>query len=176
MMVGPGANFSDKFSTARLWVSRAASEHSELELGGSSAQGPAAGLANAGDGTARLTGADVTYRKFGEGTKRLLLRGEYVARRETVDGMGSTAKGYYLFGNLRNDKYASLGALYDWSEFPQAPNLHETALSLIYTKQFSEQYYLRLQGTHGSRPGDGNYNEMQLQWCWGVGPHTHNLE
>ncbi len=176
LMVGPGANFSDKFSTARLWTSSALSSTSELEVGGSYAQGPTAGLVNMGDGTAALSGVDVTYRHFGEGTARLLLRGEEVWRRETVDGMGTTASGYYLFGNLRNDKYASWGLLYDWSEFPQAPTLHESALSLIYTKQLSEQYYLRLEGTHGSRPGDANYNEMQLQWCWGVGPHTHNLE
>ncbi|MEI6501844.1 MAG: hypothetical protein WCP21_12555, partial [Armatimonadota bacterium] len=91
-------------------------------------------------------------------------------------GSNRTATGYYLFGNLRRDKYSSWGALYDWSEFPQAPNLHESATSLIYTKQFSEQYYIRLQGTHGSRPGDGSYDEAWLQWVWGVGPHTHNLE
>jgi hypothetical protein len=47
---------------------------------------------------------------------------------------------------------------------------------LIFTHQFNEQYYLRLQGTHGSRPGDEAYSELWAQWTWGVGPHTHNLE
>lgn len=176
LMAGPGASFEDRFCTGRLWVSHALGQHGEIELGGSYAQGDAPGYASAGDGTARLTGADLTYRHYGEGTERLLLRGEGVWRHEDVGPASSTAAGYYLFANYRRDKYASWGALYDWSEFPQAPNRHESAFSLIYTRQFSEQYLMRLQGTHGSRPGDGSYDELWLQWVWGVGPHTHNLE
>lgn len=176
IVAGPGAGFDDRFYTGRLWASHALSDRSELEVGGSYAQGPAAGYALSGDGTAHLSGLDVSYRHFGEGSSRLLLRGEQIWRRETVGSDSSTARGYYLFGNLRHNRYSSWGALYDWSEFPQAPDLHESAFSLIYTRQMSEQYYLRLQGTHGSRPGDGSYDEAWLQWVWGVGPHTHNLE
>jgi hypothetical protein len=176
ILVGPGAGFSDRFNTARVWASHPVGESNEFELGGSYARGPAEGYATEGSGHATLSGLDLTYRHFGEGDSRLLLRGESVWRREANDVAGSTAKGYYLFGNYRPDKYRSLGLLYDWSEFPQAPDLHESALSLILTQQFSEQYYLRLQGTHGSRPGDSSYNEISLQWVWGVGPHTHNLE
>jgi hypothetical protein len=172
---GPGANFADRFNTARLWTSYPLAENSELELGGSYAGGAAAGEEGAANGRARLAGLDLTYRHFGEGTSRLLLRGEGVWRRQTGE-MGNAAKGYYLFGNYRKTKYASLGLLYDWTEFPQAPDLHESALSLILTKQLSEQYYVRLQGTHGSRPGDDSYDELLLQWVWGEGPHTHNLE
>jgi hypothetical protein len=179
IMSGPGAGFGNHFGTARLWTSHAVGDNTEVELGGSYAQGPEAAFAPAllgENGTTSLTGIDLTYRHFGEGTARLLLRGEQVWRRETVGNAGSTATGYYLFGNIRRNQYSSWGALYDWSEFPQDPTLHESAESLIYTKQFSEQYYMRLQGTHGSRPGDGSYNEAWLQWVWGVGPHTHNLE
>ena len=172
---GPGANFADRFHTARLWTSYPLAENTELELGGSYAGGAAAGEAGAIAGRATLTGLDLTYRHFGEGTSRLLLRGEAIQRHQSgVES--STAKGYYLFGNYRKNKYSSLGLLYDWSEFPQATDLHESALSLILTQQFSEQYYLRLQATHGSRPGDSSCNELWLQWVWGVGPHTHNLE
>jgi len=176
ILVGPGVGFSDRFNTARLWASHPVGENNELELGGSYARGPAEGYATEGSGHATLSGLDLTYRHFGEGDSRLLLRGESVWRREANDLVGSTAKGYYLFGNYRPDKYRSLGLLYDWSEFPQAPDQHESALSLILTKQFSEQYYLRLQAVHGNRPGSGSYNELWLQWVWGVGPHTHNLE
>jgi hypothetical protein len=172
---GPGANFADRFNTARLWTSHPLAQDSELELGGSYAGGAAGGEEGAANGRARLAGLDLTYRHFGEGTSRLLLRGEGAWRRQ-AGGIGSDAKGYYLFGNYRKNKYASLGVLYDWSQFPQAPDLHESALSLILTKQLSEQYYLRLQATHGSRPGDNSYNGLWLQWVWGVGPHTHNLE
>ena len=176
ILTGPGAGFSDRFNTARLWASHPVGESNELELGGSYARGPAEGYAAEGSGHATLSGLDLTYRHFGEGDSRLLLRGESVWRREANDLDGSTAKGYYLFGNYRPDKYRSLGLLYDWSEFPQAPAQHESALSLILTEQFSEQYYLRLQAVHGSRPGSSSYNELWLQWVWGVGPHTHNLE
>jgi hypothetical protein len=176
ILVGPGAGFADRFNTARLWVGRPVGENNEIEVGGSYARGPADGFAVEGSGHATLTGLDLTYRHFGEGTSRLLLRGEGVWRHEATDAGESTASGYYLFGNYRPDKYKSVGLLWDWSEFPQAPDQHESAASLILTKQFSEQYYLRLQGTHGSRPGDNSYNELRLQWVWGVGPHTHNLE
>jgi hypothetical protein len=176
IVAGPGANFADRFNTARLWTSYPVAENSELELGGSYADGAAGELNGTSGGRARLTGLDLTYRHFGEGTRRLLLRGESVWRRQTGNVGDSSAMGYYLFGNYRQNKYSSIGLLYDWSEFPQAPDLHESALSLILTKQFSEQYYLRLQGTHGSRPGDNSYNELWLQWVWGEGPHTHNLE
>jgi hypothetical protein len=175
-LVGPGAGFSDRFNTARLWASRPLGESNELELGTSYARGPAEGFANPGSGHADLRGLDLTYRHFGEGTSRLLLRGEGIWRHEGDGFTGSTAHGYYLFGNYRKTKDSSLGLLWDWSEFSQAPDFHESALSLILTKQFSEQYYLRLQGTHGSRPGDNSYDELLLQWVWGVGPHTHNLE
>jgi hypothetical protein len=176
ILVGPGAGFADRFNTARLWVGRPVGESNEIEAGGSYARGPADGFAVEGSGHATLTGLDLTYRHFGESTSRLLLRGEGVWRHEETDAGESTASGYYLFGNYRPDKYKSVGLLWDWSEFPQAPDQHESAASLILTKQFSEQYYLRLQGTHGSRPGDNSYNELWLQWVWGVGPHTHNLE
>lgn len=165
---GPGAEFHDHFATSRLWASKPLGRSGELEVGGSYAQGAGHGA----EGTVRLAGADLSYRHYGEGSRRLLLRAEGVARRQA----GSTAQGYYLLADQRLDKHREIGLLYDWSEFPQAPGEHESALSLIGTHQFSEQYYLRLQLTHGNRPGNGAYNEARLQWVWGVGPHTHNLE
>jgi hypothetical protein len=81
-----------------------------------------------------------------------------------------------VLGQYRRSKYSSLGLLYDWSEFPQVAARHESALSLIVTRQFSEQYYIRFMATRGSRPDDACYSEAWLQWVWGVGPHTHNLE
>jgi hypothetical protein len=177
IVAGPGANLTDRFVTARLWTGYPVSERGELELGGSWAGGKSNEDPVTLDADhVHLTGVDLGYRHFGEGDERLLLRGEYFRRTGITDSNGDTAEGYYLFGNFRKDKYSSVGLLLDWSEFPQATNLHESALSLIYTKQFSEQYYLRLQATHGSRPDCGGFNELWLQWVWGVGPHTHNLE
>ncbi len=180
--MGPGANLTDRFETARLWTSYPVTSNSELELGGSWAGGKSNPEPTVADPDALSTdyvhikGVDMSYRRFGEGSSRLLLRGEAFWRNGTTDSDDSTASGYYLFGNYRWNKYGSLGLLYDWSEFPQNTNLHESAMSLILTKQFSEQYYMRLQAIHGNRPDCGSLNELWLQWCWGVGPHTHNLE
>ncbi|MHB0999226.1 MAG: hypothetical protein ACYC27_08265 [Armatimonadota bacterium] len=173
---GPGASFADRFSTARLWASYPINDYNELELGASYAKGSSEGLVFEDSGDVTLTGIDLSYRRFMEGNRRLLLRGETISRKEKAGFNSSKVDGYYLFGNYKPSKYSSIGLLYDWSSFPQSPDLHETALSLILTKQFSERYYIRFQGTHGSRPGDNSYNEMLLQWVWGVGPHTHNLD
>lgn len=177
IVASPGANVTDRFNTARLWTSYPMSENSEFELGGSylggkSNEDPLTGLTD----YVHIKGVDLSYRHFGEGSKRLLLRGEQFWRTGTTDSDDAQAKGYYLFANYRPNKYGSVGLLYDWSEFPQATGLHESAASLILTKQFSEQYYLRLQAIRGNRPDCGYYNELWLQWVWGVGPHTHNLE
>ncbi len=177
IMTGPGANMTDRFETARLWTGLPIGENGELELGaswagGKSVQNPDTLLTD----YVHLRGLDLTYRLFGERQSRLLLRGEYLWRKGTTDSNGATAKGYYLFADYRWNRYGHLGVLYDWSQFPQDVTQSESAISLILTRQFSEQYYLRLQATHGSRPDAKSYNEVWLQWCWGVGPHTHNLE
>lgn len=176
VLIGPGANFTNRFDTARLWTSYPVTENAELELGGSYAKGTSLEQPVIGVSHTTLTGADLSYRWFGEQNKRLLLRAETFLRREDNDLGPSQANGYYLFGDYRWDKYTSGGLRYDWTQYPQSPDLHQSAVSLILTKQFQEQYYLRLQATHGSRPGDDSYTECWLQWCWGVGPHTHNLE
>jgi hypothetical protein len=177
IVTGPGANVTNRFNTARLWTSYPVSQNSELELGGSYLGGKSnEDIDTLQTDYVHIKGLDLSYRHFGEGSKRLLLRGEQFWRTGTTDSDDATAKGYYLFANYRPTKYGSIGLLYDWSEFPQATDLHESAMSLILTQQFSEQYYLRLQAIHGNRPDFGLYNELWLQWVWGVGPHTHNLE
>jgi len=177
IMAGPGADLTDRFTTARFWMGMPTSENGEFELGGSWAGGrseedPNTGLTN----YVHLRGLDLTYRYFGPQTSRLLLRAEHLWRKGTTDSDGAVARGYYLFANYRWNRYFDAGLLYDWSQFPQDTSRHESAMSLVLTRQFSEQYYVRLQVTRGSRPDDGSYTEVRLQWCWGVGPHTHNLE
>lgn len=182
IMTGPGANVTDRFNTARLWASYPVTDNSEIELGGSYLDGqskrepdPATGALLPSD-YVHIKGVDLSFRRFGEGSRRLLLRGEHFWRTGTTDSNDALAKGYYLFCDYRWNKYGSLGLLYDWTEFPQDVTRHESAMSLILTKQFSEQYYLRLQAIHGRRPDCGLFNELWMQWCWGMGPHTHNLE
>ena len=177
IMVGPGAKLTDRFRTARLWLGKSIGEAAELEIGCSWAGGRSEQDENTGETDyVHLGGIDLSYRLFGTGARRLLLRGEYVWRKGTLESGGARAGGYYLFADYRWNKYASAGLLYDWSEFPQDTSKHESALSAILTYQFSEQYYIRLQLVHGSRPNVDSYNELWLHWAWGIGPHTHNLE
>lgn len=177
IVAGPGANLTDRFATARVWSGYSICDNKELELGASWAGGKSMEDPDTlAVDRVHVKGLDLSYRQFGEGSRRLLLRGEHFWRTGTASSDERTAKGYYLFGNYRWDKYGSIGLLYDWSEFPQDPGAHESAASLILTKQFSEQYYTRLQAIHGSRPNDDSYNELWLQWVWGVGPHSHELE
>ncbi|MHB1456016.1 MAG: hypothetical protein ACYC0V_03780 [Armatimonadota bacterium] len=173
---GDGAGFTDRFNTARLWLGCPVEADGEIEVGASYANGSSHGFTLGVPSDATLTGYDISYRRFWEGNRRLLLRGESIKRKEKAGFAQSKANGYYLFGNYRPNKYANIGLLYDWSSFPQSTDLHESALSLILTKQMSERYYIRLQATHGSRPGNDSYNELLLQWVWGIGPHTHNFE
>ncbi len=143
---GPGANVTDRFNTARLWASYPVAENSELEVGGSYLDGqsnreldPVSGALLPAD-YVHIKGVDLSFRHFGQGSSRLLFRGEHFWRTGTTDSNDALARGYYLFGNYRWNKYGSLGLLYDWSEFPQDVTQHESAMSLILTKQFSEQY------------------------------------
>lgn len=181
--IGTGAGFSNRFRTARLWLGHPVGQNGEVELGGSYARGTSSFQddtgAALGAGRTNLTGADISYRHFMSGGKRLLLRSEYYRNRPSGAGLGgvvSSADGYYGLANMRLNPYNDIGLLYENSGFPQAPDAREKALSLIYTRQFTEQFYARLQGTTGDRPGRGNYQELQLQFVFGLGPHTHNLE
>jgi len=177
---GPGAALEDRFTTLRLWTGAPVGANGELELGFSGARGRGAeqeleeGLLFRP--TIQITGVDLSYRRYGSGASRTLLRGEMLWHRASDPMYRQTAKGYYLLADQRLDRFRSVGLRYDWSEFPYAPDLHEAAVSGIYTRSLTEQTYLRLQLTHGDRPGKGNFSEAFFQWVWGVGPHTHTLE
>ena len=175
----PGVGFADKFYTLRL-LTAAPALGGDVELAGSLAQGRGLSYSLGDEMSVRpnilLSGLSLTYRRAGSGAARLLVRGEYVRHRQTDGAFKQTTDGYYLFADQRLDDYTSLGARYDWSEFPFAPGLHESAVSLIGTRQLTEATYLRAQVIHGKRPGQRSFNEVWFQWVFGVGPHTHNLE
>lgn len=178
--VGTGTGFNDRFYLVRLLLARPLGRDGELELGSSYARGRSTldddSGANLGQGRVDLFGLDISFRKFFENNKRLLLRSEYFRNKPSGGLPTSTASGYYGLANLRLDKFTDVGLLYENSGFPQAPGARESAVSLIYTKQLTEQFYIRLQGTRGRRPSEGGYNEATVQFTWGLGPHTHNLE
>lgn len=197
IITSPGAGFQDKFGTVRLWTATEALGGS-LEIGGSLAGGRGVGYAPAGFGGARaarlpgrsrqtgdpltisprilLSGLDLTYRRAGRGASRFLLRGEYLNHRQKEGDFSQTAQGYYVFADQRLNAQNEIGLRYDWSEFPYAPGLHESAVSLIGTHQFTEQFYARVQLIQGERPGKSSFTEGWLQFVFGFGPHTHTLE
>lgn len=179
---GHGAEFRDQFYTLRGWSGLGLGRWGELELGASWARGaaePAVVTADPLVTTSRsqqLTGIDVSYRRYGEQANRLLLRGEYLWQRLKSDVTRDTARGYYALGSYRFSRHDDVGLLYDWTQIPESGGQHESAISALYTRQFTEQTYGRLQLTHGNRPGKRGYNEARLQIVWGLGPHTHTLE
>lgn len=182
----PGAGFS-RFYNGRLWTGTSIGSSNEVELGFSNARGAASidnltGVNAVGEdvvtranGRVNLTGVDFSFRHFLGADKRLLLRSE-LFKYQPHSLPTSSSTGYYALANYRFSKFKDLGLLYENTEFPTAPGDKEKALSLIYTKQFSERFYARFTGTRGDRPGDGNYNEFRVQFVAGIGPHTHELE
>lgn len=182
ILTGPGANFADKFYTARAWGGLGLGRAGELEMGASWAGGPTSPVTLSeqplalGSRKLRLTGLDLTYRRYGSEARRFLLRAEHLWHR-TRSALGDeTTRGYYALANYRWNKYNDFGLLYDWSGIPETGGHHESAFSALYTRQFNEQTYLRLQWTFGNRPGARDYHEGWLQFVWGMGPHTHQLE
>ena len=199
IVTSPGAGFKDKFGTVRLWTA-AEVLGGALEIGGSIAGGRGVGYTPAGFGGASaarfksrsrqagggdpltisprilLSGVDLTYRRTGLRASRLLLRGEYLRHRQKEGDFSQTAEGYYVFADQRFDAQNGIGLRYDWSEFPYAPGLHESAVSLIGTHQFTEQFYARVQLIQGERPGKRSFTEAWFQLVFGFGPHTHTLE
>lgn len=181
----PGAGLA-RFYSGRLWLGKSFGPNTEVELGASAARGRSSvvditddGLGNPVENTVNgrveLQGVDFQMRKYGKDAKRLLFRSEYF-RYKPIDLPTSTSTGYYALANLRPNKYNDYGILYQSTEIPTAPGQKENGLSLIYTRRFSERYYMRLTGTRGDRPGENNYNEVKLQFVAGLGPHTHTLE
>ena len=181
----PGAEFADRFVTARLWTATDAFGGT-MELGGSAARGggnpynltaPGAESPFTVKPTTQLTGLDFTYRRAQTGASRILIRSEYV--RHYQEDAGQHFKrgtdGFYVLADKRFGEFQSIAARYDESGFPFA-NGKERAVSLIATRQLTEQTYFRLQGIHGDRPDKKGFNEIWFQWVWGIGPHTHNLE
>ena len=179
IVTSPGAGFKDKFGTARLHLA-ADMWGGSLELGGSVAGGHGVTYTLNDDGPSvspriLLSGADVTYRRSGNGTKRLLLRGEYLQHHQEDHSFRRTTDGYYLFADERLDPYNSIGLRYDSTGFSYAPG-RMRGISLVATHQLTEATLYRLQLIHSDRPGKRNDDEIYLQIIFGAGPHTHNLE
>jgi hypothetical protein len=176
--LGLGARGNTPF--ARLWLSRGSPTSGEVELGGSAAWGH-----DENGDRVRLTGVDLTIRKFPGTFKRLIAQGEvfWHSRKDTVGGTGShTRSGWYALLGYRPDQYFDYGIRLDESSLPWPIPGREKSVSLIWTNRLSEVTLLRLQYKRGSRstdlllPAKRGFNELWLQFIWGGGSHTHAIQ
>jgi hypothetical protein len=178
IMRGPGASFENRFYNARFWLGYPLGKNGEVELGASHAWGTSELEDEDGEhlaGRLKLSGVDLTYRKYFGADKRLLLRGEYFKYKPGGALPTVSSDGYYALADYRMNKFNAIGVLHERSDLPQTAGARENATSLIYTRHFNERFYFRAMGTHGRRGGD-SYNELRLQVTAGLGPHTHNVE
>ncbi|MHB9025861.1 MAG: hypothetical protein ACYC7E_17110 [Armatimonadota bacterium] len=170
---GAGFGGDKAFTLGRIWAGMPLPHDAELEIGASGAQGK--GVFDEGTSTRAgditLFGADVTWRKWLPGERRLLVQGEYISRKQDF-----RSNGYFLLGAYRPSHYYEFGARYDWSEFADDNSVHASAVSLFATKFLSETTYLRLQAKHGADRDGQNFTELSMQIVFGFGPHAHALQ
>lgn len=176
--IGLGARGNTPF--ARLWLSKGSPTSGEIELGGSAAWGH-----DQNGDTVRLTGMDLTVRKFPGTFKRLIAQGEvfWHSRKDNLGGTGShTRTGWYGLLGYRPDQYFDYGVRLDESSLPWPLLGRERSASFIWTNRLSEVTLLRLQYKLGSRSSDillptkRKFSELWLQFIWGGGSHTHPLQ
>ncbi|MDI6827640.1 MAG: hypothetical protein QME62_04045, partial [Armatimonadota bacterium] len=169
-----GLGVHERLYTGRLWLSKAIRDAAEIELGLSSAGGR--GEESLGNPKTRLYGIDLTYRAWPAAHKQIRLQAEVIRQKKNLFDMNGTCDGYYLLGSYRVDKYNEFGLRYDWASLP-APQLgHDSGFSAIYTKMLTETSYLRLQATRGKFANKEKYTSAFLQFVWGIGPHSHELQ
>jgi hypothetical protein len=176
----PGAGISGDMPVGRLWLSRAMADASEIELGASHAFGKA----DNGD-PIRLTGLDLTYRRFPSTFSRLQLQGEvfWHARKDRTGTSGThTRSGHYALLTYAPDQYYEYGVRYDNTRYPWPIRGREQSLSLILSNRLTEATLVRLQYKFGDRttdvllPARKGFSEVYLQFIWGAGSHTHPLQ
>jgi hypothetical protein len=178
-----GAGFTDNFTLGRLWMGTSMGTEREIEMGLSGGVGK--GIHNHYDANdvlisshstdINLYGADITYRHWLSGERRLLMQAEYILRKEEVHGT-HRQEGWYALASYRPNFNHELGLRYDWSESPAEDGAHESYLSAFATKNLNETTFVRLQYKHGKNFDKSTVNEAILQFVFGFGPHAHSLQ
>ncbi|MHB0938920.1 MAG: hypothetical protein ACYDCO_26105 [Armatimonadota bacterium] len=180
-----GAGFSgeERLTLGRLWAGTEIGPDSELEFGMSGAFGQGRHEEDDGEGgiviersDITLLGADVTWRKWLPGERRLLLQGEAIRREEKGEEGTVRQLGYFLLGTYRPNHVYEFGTRYDWSETPAAAGAHASSISAFATRFLNETTFTRLQLKHGTNPHGENENQVLFQVVFGFGPHAHVLQ
>jgi hypothetical protein len=166
-----GTRRRDLAYVGHLRAYRDLGESTNLDLGGSFAQGPS----DAGPGfDTRLYGIDATlrWRPLRRAIyKRFLARTELVWSRREEEGARHDAFGFYVAGEYQLARRWFLGARYDRSERAADPALTDKGASLLLTYWPSEFSQVRGQYRR-TRLGDGpTANEFLFQLLFSIGAH-----
>jgi hypothetical protein len=182
---GESLGFDGTFQNARVAFAPVINDDNELEIGLNGLRGKASPVEAGFKGDEiRVLGADVTYRHyFPAPSKRILLQGEYLNHRRDTPGADTTRSGYYLLGSYRMDRYWEYGIRYDESQRPFTGDFEtdlgdgrDRALSGIITYNLSEQSFVRFQLRDRRFIGEDDNWDAFLQFTFGFGPHSHNLQ
>ena len=181
--VGAGFTGDRRLTLGRLWSGRSLRDGSEIEVGFSGAfgQGRHEEVDEFGDHVihrpdVNLLGADVTWRKWFSGERRLLLQAEGIRRQQQGEEGTERQFGYFLLGTFRPGHFYEFGTRYDWSETPAVAGVHESYLSAFGTRFLNETTYARLQVKHGRDAHQERSTQVILQVVFGFGPHAHVLQ
>lgn len=169
-----GIRVHNRLYTGRLWLSKPVRDFAELEVGMSIAGGK--GEESLGNPNTRLYGIDLTYRAWPAAHKQILLQAEVVRQKRWLPEGDGARNGYYLLYSYKLNKYNEAGIRYDWASLPAPEIGHDSGLSAIYTRRLTETSYMRLQVTRGSSSNSDDYISTFLQFVWGLGPHSHDLQ
>jgi hypothetical protein len=171
--LGFGGDGNDAWS-GRLWLGKEIGRDRELEIGYSRFQGKGTPEGFEDRTKIAINGVDLTYRHYPSAYRRILVQAEGIQHK--VSGSGTSRYGGYLNGAYLMNQYWEVGARGDYTRLPFPLDGHESAVSAYLTRYLTEQTSVRLQLRHGTRPEDGTFNEVFLQFLFGAGPHFHLLQ
>jgi hypothetical protein len=167
-------SLSGPLYTGRLKTSLALTSKSELEFGASLAGGHGSHYKEHLD-RAIVSGLDLTFRAWTGPESRWTFQNEWFRLSRKVPDGNLERDGFYSFLNYRLDKQIDLGGRFDYSEGAMPAKSIERAFAAIASYHFLETNAVRLQykvrGMEAKTAHEG-----WLQFVFGLGPHTHELE
>ena len=167
-------SLADEVYTGRLRTSFAPSAKSELELGASIAKGRGAHYTHHKD-KAVVAGADLTFRSWPSAYGRWVFQNEWLYLTREVPAGKLYRHGFYSWLNCRFSKYWDIGGRFDYADGALPVNSIERALSGILSYHLTETSCARFQYKNRKAAGK-KINEGWVQFAFGIGPHSHELE
>jgi hypothetical protein len=152
--------------TGRLFVDLPVTERLSVEAGGSLA---------IDEGDNRLSAADIVFRyRWPKTFQRVKWQTEWF--RFDDDDTGSDASGIFSFVQFTLDKYWETTVRYDWTELLHDSDETATAISGYVSYYLTHTTYLRGGYQLKEHANGDDENIVNLQFVWGIGPHSHRLE